>query len=208
MIRHHPTDATLIGCASGILLPLHRQVVGIHLARCPQCPATVGLGEELGGALLDETLPIEMSPGALKGALRLLDVPAPKEPKSVTALTPEALERLTEQGRWRRVGVGIKLMPLVPRDETGTRLDLIRVAPGVALPEHDHTGPEITCVLHGAFADETGEYGAYDVAEGDVGLEHRPRALPGEECICLIATTGYLRARSLIARLLQPVFGI
>jgi putative transcriptional regulator len=128
--------------------------------------------------------------------------------KSAAALTPERVERLVERGRWRMIGLGIKLMPLVPCDATGTRLDLIRVAPGVAMPEHDHAGPEVTCILRGGFADETGEYNAYDLAEGDVGLHHRPRALTGEECICLTATTGFLRAKSLIVRLLQPVFGI
>ena len=208
MIRHHPADATLIGCASGTLLPLHRQVVGVHLARCPECQSTVGLGEELGGALLDATPPMAMSPAALEEALQLLNAPVQENPKIAAALTPEGIEQLIEQGRWRMVGLGIKLIPLVPRDETGTRLDLVRVAPGVVLPQHDHTGPEITCVLRGAFADETGEYGAYDIAEGDVGLDHRPHALADEECISLIATTGYLRARSLIARLLQPAFGI
>ena len=68
---------------------------------------------------------------------------------------------------------------------------------------------EATFVLvHGAFADASGEYGPGDVAEGDVGLEHQPRALGRQACVCLAATTGRLRARSVIVRMLQPVFGI
>lgn len=210
MIRHHPSDATLIAHAAGTLLPLHRQVVALHLAQCPHCRTTIELGEELGGALLDTTAPLDTSTTALEGLLRRLDSPdlPPRASAAEASFTRSRIEHLIQHGRWRSVGRGIKLMPLVPRDETGTRLDLIRVQPGTALPLHGHTGPEITYVLRGSFADETGEYSGGDCAEGDIGLEHRPRALAGEECICLIATTGYLRARSLIARLLQPVFGI
>lgn len=207
MIRHHPADATLIGCASGTLLPLHRQVVGIHLAQCPACRDTVALGEALGGALLDALPPTAISTGLIDRAIGQLDRPEREQPLP-SVLNAAALDRLVRHGRWRSVGIGIQLMPVVRRDRTGTRLDLIRVAPGTAMPQHDHTGPEIACVLSGAFADETGTYGAGDVAEGDAGLEHQPRALTGEDCICLIATTGRLRARSLLVRLLQPIFGI
>jgi putative transcriptional regulator len=207
MIRHYPAETTLIGYASGVLLPLHAQVVDLHLAQCPACRASVAFGEELGGALFDSLVPADMDGGALDRVLQRLDMPAPPE-SFAGPITPATIERSIEQGRWRFLGRGIKLLPLVPRDATKTRLDLIRVAPGTALPQHAHTGPETTYVLRGAFADETGTYAAGDIAEGDVGLEHQPRALADEECICLIATTGYLRARSLIVRLLQPAFGI
>lgn len=212
MISHHPADTTLLSTASGTLLPLHREVVAVHLARCADCRAAVEAGEEIGGALLDAMPPAALGDKALAAALARLDEAAAHPRASQTEapldLSPKALERLIETGPWRAVGLGIKLMPLVPRDATGTRLDLIRVAGGTALPRHDHTGPEMTCVLRGGYADATGQYNAGDVAEGDVGLDHQPRALAGAECICLIATTGRLRAKSLIARLLQPIFGI
>ncbi len=100
-------------------------------------------------------------------------------------------------------------MPLIRRDKDDARLDLIRVSPGVALPGHGHTGAEMTCVLQGAFGDETGEYHPGDVAEGDEDLDHQPTALDtGRECVCLIATTGRLRGHTWLSRLVQPVFGI
>ena len=111
-------------------------------------------------------------------------------------------------GRWWWLGPGIRLMPLHRRDATGTRLDLIRVAPGMALPGHGHTGPEMACILQGAYADETGEFAVHDIAEGDAALDHRPVASPGADCICLIATTGRLRGHTRLARLVQPLMGI
>ncbi|HTO82291.1 MAG TPA: ChrR family anti-sigma-E factor [Methylomirabilota bacterium] len=208
MIRHHPSEATLLSHAAGTLLPLHAQVLALHVAQCPACRHAIRLGEELGGALLDAELPVAMAGDALARVTARLDAPAPEPPPVAAQAAPHAIDAVMRGRRWRPVGLGIRLLPLVPRDATGTRLDLIRVAPGVALPQHDHTGPEIACVLTGAFADATGEYHAGDIAEGDVGLDHQPRALAGEDCVCLIATTGFLRARSLLVRLLQPVFGV
>jgi putative transcriptional regulator len=207
MTGRHPSDATLVAYAAGTLALLHQQVVALHLFQCPACRAAEAFGREIGGALLDVERPAALADDALARAFERLERAVPATlPKAPAALP--TLDSLTKGRRWRRVGYGIRLMPLVPRDTTGTRLDLVRVAPGISLPQHDHTGPEMACVLQGGFADASGEYHAGDVAEGDVGLDHQPRALAGEECICLIATTGYLRAHSLIARLLQPLFGI
>jgi len=206
MTNHHPSDATLIAYAAGTLPVLHGKVLAVHLAQCAACQATLQMSEELGGVVLDAMIPVPLAEDALTHAFARLETAEPAiEPAPPPATTLEALSR---GGRWRRVGPGVRLMPLVPRDATGTRLDLVRVAPGVSLPRHDHRGHELTCVLKGAFVDQTGEYHFGDLAEGDVGLDHQPRTLDGEECICLIATTGYLRAHSLFTRLLQPIFGI
>ncbi len=208
MIRHHPSEAALVRHAAGTLLPLHARVLALHLAQCPVCQATLHLGEELGGALLDAEPPVAMANDALSCVTARLDTATPEVARVAAPAARSGVAALARGRRWRTVGLGIKLLPLVPRDETGTRLDLIRVSPGVALPQHDHTGPEIACVLAGAFADTTGEYHAGDIAEGDIGLDHQPRALAGDDCVCLIATTGFLRARSLVVRFLQPVFGV
>ncbi len=99
-------------------------------------------------------------------------------------------------------------MPLIRRDPTNSRLDLIRVAPGAALLEHSHTAFETTVVLTGAFEDGHETFGVGDYAEADGDTKHRPRALPGEVCICLIATTGHLSTRGLLGRLVRPLLGM
>ena len=204
MIRHHPSDTTLIAQAAGHLPALHARVLAVHLSACPHCRAELRRLEEVGGALLAELPPDSMQPDALARTLARLDEPVLPPPPVVTSITLEALA----VGRWWWLGPGIRLMPLTRRDASGTRLDLIRAAPGRALPGHGHTGPEMACILQGAYADETGEYSAYDIAEGDAALDHTPIASAGADCICLIATTGRLRGHTLLARLVQPLLGI
>ncbi len=205
MTTRHPSEATLLAYVAGTLPAPHSIVVRTHLALCGVCRGMVRLGTAIGGAMLEESAPTAMAPDALERVLARIG--QGEEPAAATRI-PTTVEDFAT-GRWWWLGPGIRLMPLISRDKDDARLDLIRVAPGTALPGHGHTGSEIACVLQGAFGDETGEYHAGDVAEGDEDLDHQPVALDaGRECVCLIATTGRLRGHSWIARLVQPMFGI
>lgn len=205
MNRRHPSEATLLAYVAGTLPTPHSIVIRTHLALCGECRETIRLATALGGALLEDAPPAAMAGDALARTLARLGEP---DRSPAPARIPTTVEDFAT-GRWRWLGPGIRLMPLIRRDRDDARLDLIRVAPGIALPGHGHTGSEVTCVLQGAFGDETGEYHPGDVAEGDEDLDHQPVALDtGRECICLIATTGRLRGHSWLARLAQPIFGI
>lgn len=204
MIRHHPAEASLIACAAGTMPMAHARVIGVHAAHCPVCAAGLRAAEAAGGALLDALPPAPMAPDALACALARLDTAAPEPAPAAPAFDLAALA----SGRWRRVAPGIAIMNLLPRDDTDSRLDLIRVAPGRALLTHGHTGPETTCVLSGAFADGTGTFAAGDCVEADAALDHTPRALPGEDCVCLIAATHHLRPHGWLGRLVRPLLGM
>jgi putative transcriptional regulator len=204
MIRRHPSETTLIAHAGGNLPALHARVLAAHLSACAPCRDEFRRMEEIGGALFATLPPAPLRSNALARTLARLNDRVPSASPPAPAITLEALA----VGRWRWLGPGIRLMPLVPRDASGTRLDLVRVTPGVGLPGHGHTGPETACILQGGYADESGDYGAGDIAEGDVGLEHTPVAAPGPDCICLIATTGRLRAHTWLARLVQPLVDV
>lgn len=203
MIRHHPSEATLLACAAGNLPEPHARVVAAHLTFCPDCVRSLAQAEAVGGALLADLPPSPLAADALAQALARLDAPLPAEPVPV----PATLAGLAT-GRWRWTGPGIAMMKLLPRDASDTRLDLIRVAPGVALLEHGHTGHESTCVLQGAFEDVTGAYHAGDFIETDGEVAHRPTALGGEACICLIATSGHLQPRGVLGWLVRPLLGM
>ena len=209
MIRHHPGESTLMGYVSGSLPAAHRQVVAIHIACCSLCAADVRLLEEAAGALLDSLAPAPLAADALTRVLARLDEPAPspRPAFSPPASPAEALSSLAT-GRWRWTGPGIAMMPLMPRDHTGTRLDLIRVKPGIGLLQHGHNGFESTIVLQGAFDDGIARYEAGDFGEADGGVDHRPAAQPGPVCICLIATTAHLKPHGLLGRLVRPLIGM
>jgi putative transcriptional regulator len=204
MIRHHPSDTILMAHAAGRLPVLHARVLAVHMSACPHCHGELQRMDEIGGALLDDLRPMALQPDALARTMeRLGEVVAVPEPAAV----PVTLEALAVR-RWWWLGPGIRLMPLRRRDASNTRLDLIRVAPGVAMPAHGHTGLETACILQGGYFDETGEYASYDIAESDTDLDHAPVAAPGPDCICLIATTGRLRGHTWLSRLVQPLIGV
>ena len=205
MIQHHPSDETLLAYAAGRLPRAHRVVVRAHLARCDQCRRSLALAKSVAAAKLEALPPAPLAADALAATLARL---GPQEPRRAPAPEPATVADFAT-GRWLWLGPGIRLMPLMRRGEDDTRLDLIRVAPGIALPAHGHTGGEIALILQGAFGDETGTYATGDCAEGDEDLDHEPKALPvGEDCICLIATTGRLRAHGRFARFAQKLLGI
>lgn len=196
MIRHHPSEITLLEQAAGRLPPLHARVLRVHLAACPVCRAHLRQFEEIGGALLEGLPPQAMRDGALTRILARLDDEADEPTPEPAGTTVAALAT----GRWWWIAPGIRIMPLARRDHTGTRLDLLRVAPGVGLPVHTHSGHETTCIIQGSYDDETGHYAVHDFAEGDANRRHQPVAGAGEECICIIAATGRLHPGSWLAR--------
>jgi len=205
MTQHHPSDATLMAYVAGTLPAPHAIVVRTHLATCHTCRAAVRLATDLGGAVIEDAPPAALGADALGRTLARLSVPAPAEPPMRVPVTLADFAT----GRWWWIGKGIRLMPLMPRDRDDARLDLIRVAPGTALPAHGHTGSELTCVLAGAFADMTGEYRVGDFAESDPSLDHQPTASDaGGDCVCLIATTGRLRSESRLVRMVLPLVGL
>jgi putative transcriptional regulator len=108
--------------------------------------------------------------------------------------------------KWKSLGMGVR-QSILSHDEGGS-VRLLYIPGGQAVPDHGHNGLELTLVLQGAFRDETGRFGVGDLEVADDDLEHTPVAEDGVACICLAATDAALRFRSLVPRLLQPIFRI
>jgi len=210
MTTHHPSETTLWAHVTGSLPPAHRQVIAIHVALCPRCAAEVRHLEEVGGALLDDLTPAPLATESFTRLMARLDepVPPPRPAMASPPASPAGILSALAIGRWRWTGPGIAMMPLMPRDESNTRLDLIRVAPNTGLLEHGHGGFESTVVLQGTFDDGAGRYGPGDFGEANSGFDHRPAAVPGPECVCLIATTAHLKPHGLLGRLIRPLIGM
>jgi putative transcriptional regulator len=210
MIRHHPSD-NILAAATNLLPEPHRHVLAVHLSMCATCRARQRHMQEVGGALLDTLPPTPLSHDLLARTLARLDDPV-APPERPTPNPPLTLSGLVSAGRWRWRGPGVAIMALTKRDDTMTRLDLIRVAPGVGLLEHGHSGCETTIVLQGAFDDGLARYDVGDFVEVDPDtspdIDHCPRTLGAKDCICLIATTGRLNARGWFGRLIRPLIGM
>ncbi len=114
MTDHHPSPETLLAYAAGTLPWPHAIVVAAHLRHCPDCRALSAQLNAVGGALMEELPPASLDPDALDRTLARLDEPAPP----TRTLTPTLAGLATK--RWQWVGPGVWLMPLAPRDESGT----------------------------------------------------------------------------------------
>ena len=212
---HHATDETLMRYAAGTLAAAPAIVVRAHLASCPACRARVGEYEALGGALLEETEPTQLSATALIDVLSMLDdedaapiAPPPLAPVELEGIRlPDAL-RGCDIGRWRWIGPGMKMSRVGVPQDPDANLILLKVAPGRALPDHGHVGTEFTYIVSGSYTDRFGTFGPGDLAEMDEDVDHQPVVDNGADCICLAAMEGKMRFNNLIGRMLQPIFGI
>ena len=218
-IRHHPREETLLAYAAGTLVPAISALVACHLALCPRCREEVRVMERIGGALLarlgDAPPGHDAATGrilerALSAAGELRRPSAARDGAPASAL-PRPLARHLgmelDDIPWKTLAPGVEQFK-IKLARRGGDLRLLRVQPGRKLLRHGHYGSELTLVIEGAYADETGDYQAGEVADLDEDVEHRPRVIGEEPCLCIIAGETHPRYNSLKVRLLRPFLGI
>ena len=205
-IIHHPSDATLAAFASGTLDEARGIVVATHLSLCAQCRDAVRAFEEVGGALLDDVAPAEMSAGALQramAALGPLDIIAPAIQRGAAGDLPAPLSHYAV-GPWRWIGRGVEWRPVEVTWNEGVRGFMVKADAGTELARHRHTGTEWTCVFEGAFTHALGRYGSGDFDEADESVEHDPVVDAEHGCVCLVALQGHIELQGWLGRLIQP----
>ena len=215
-IDHHLDPATLVAHAAGTLDEAFDVVAASHLAWCPDCREAARQVYLLGGEMLGLLEGTDVSEQCRSRTLSMLDTATlHRFPKSARARgeVPEPLGRrlggkLLADLAWKRKAPGLALFDLPLSQASSSRLFLMRIAPGIAMPEHGHGGEEITLILSGAYNDKFGRYARGDVADLDENIEHQPIVETGAPCICLVATEAPTRFKSWPARLLQPLIGI
>ena len=228
-IHHHLSDATLGAFTAGALIESISLVVASHISNCPDCRKRRDQLEDIGGIQLQHTEPEDMSPDALqkvmiklgKQKLPLASDPPndsissfsnessprrgnPEIPKPLRAYVPDRLEDVD----WKSMAPGIKYFAIAGLNTADGTLSLLKIAPGVNIPEHRHQGIELTQVLKGSFSDEIGRFGVGDIADLDDDIKHQPIADTNEACICLIATEAPLKFTGLMPRLVQYFSGM
>jgi putative transcriptional regulator len=205
-ISHHPFDPTLAAFAAGILDEGRALVVSTHLTTCPTCRKAVRSFERVRGVALEDGEPMPMAAGALQRALQAVSSEWPQVVTQELDHRSEWRGPLSSYplGPWRRISRRVQWRSVAVPEEQGTRVFMLKAAPGTRIPAHHHAGPEWTCVLQGAFRHQLGRYGAGDFDEADDTVEHHPVIDDAIECICLVALQGQIRLRGLLGRLIQP----
>jgi len=218
-IKHHINDDTLLAYVNDTLPETLSVVVATHLAICPECRKTVDLMEEMAGMYLLSADPEPLSPAERKIPDILDDgferekpqeLSADRIDKGVPAPLAERLPAHLDDIPWRRLVPGVSHYPLSLSggDKSKGALRLLKISPGTPMPEHGHTGQELTLILSGSYIDEIGRFQTGDIADLDDDVMHRPVSDTEKDCICLIATDAPLKFKGLISRMLQPIIGI
>ena len=222
-INHHLDDSTIMAFASGALPPAFAVVASAHLQMCSTCRKKVARLQTVGGAILDDMKPVALSPGAANNLLERLDAEQRQtgeekraEPKiarrKYDGILPPVVGSLVgssvDDVNWKRVGMGIATHQIDLGENAASKLYLMKIAAGHSVPEHGHSGHEVTLILSGAYNDECGRFAAGDVADLDPEVEHQPVVEADENCICLVAVERPARFKGLLPRLFQPIVGI
>lgn len=213
-ITHHPEPESLMSCSAGSMPEAFAAVMSAHITVCPQCQKDLALMQTIGETMFDKIPPAPVTrdapvialrsgeadtePDSVAEAVALGDVPAP-----LTPMIGHSLDAVA----WKRVGPGVWQHAIELAGERRGSLRLIKIAPGMALPEHGHGGSELTLILRGAFRDETGTYGPGDITDLCGDHKHSPVADPDLGCICLAAMDGRMQFKGLVAKIVQSLSG-
>ncbi|MEH6525209.1 MAG: ChrR family anti-sigma-E factor [Sneathiella sp.] len=217
-IQHHIGDDTLMAYVNGTLADTISVVVATHLAVCPKCRKNVALMEDIAALYLVESEPAKyVATDPKVPAIQQFDQEASpidsdkyQTDKGVPSPLADRMQVHLEDIPWKKLVPGISHYPLSVAD--GNRkngvLRLLKIAPGTPMPEHSHSGQEVTMILRGSYIDSLGRFQSGDIADLDDQITHQPVADTDKDCICLIATDAPLKFSGFFSRLLQPLVGI
>lgn len=213
-IKHQISDELLLAYSAGNLPEAFSLTIATHISLCDESRARLGAFDSVGGSLIETSDAVEMSSNSFEATMAMIentDNPIVAETKMPTnSVLPQPLRDYVggdvEAIKWRSVGMGVK-QAILPTSKDATAR-LLYIPAGTAIPDHGHSGMEMTLVLQGAYFDEEDRFARGDIEIADEDHDHTPVADIGEDCICLAATDAKLRFRSILPRLAQPFFRI
>lgn len=208
MIQQHLDDPLLLEYASGAARAPRALLVASHLTLCPVCRQrlTATGYEEVGGALLEASIPAGSTEDLLAATLARLDAPAPArrvpsfDPDGVLPAPLAAVVGPFSALPWKRVFPFVEEVR-VPLEHAGFPARLFRLTAGTFVPRHEHAGEELSLVLTGGFSDDRGHHGRGDVSIREPSTLHEQTIERGEPCVVLVAADAPFRPRSAIARI-------
>lgn len=219
---HASCEQLLLDYAAGTLDEAHSLVVAAYLTLSPAGRRYVDECEALGGALIEHLCdPVAVSAGCRDSLLAQISCAEGEGAEmrvaccnetgfSCAAPLPAPLARLLPPGmaeklRWKGTpGGGLRWME-IPVPACGSRVRMIRLAPGFTMPHHRHTGTEIMLVLEGAFADGGDYFTRGDLVMMDEGCAHQTVADAEAGCLCVSVTGGEIRFTGFLSKLLHSL---
>lgn len=216
MVVHQSDEGLLLDYASGAMNEALSLAMATHLSLSMKNASEYQALNSVGGALL-ETVACDFQDeedddfGLADVLDRLDDEPVTGRPVSFDSVTtdiipaplrsylPADLDAL----KWRKVTPGVEEYQIKTGMADG-KTALLRIEPGRAMPEHTHTGTELTVVLDGSYADGIETFARGDLQIAGEDNNHQPAADQKTGCICLIVLDAPVKLTGPVGRLLNP----
>ena len=209
----HVADEDLFDYGAGALEEAWSLAIAAHLSFCTSCRSAIEQFEALGGIAIEDLSPSELDANSLALCLKKLEAQAPEGKEfsvSKGSILPGVLQKYVgsnlDQIKWKSVGGGVKQAIIPTKGKATARL--LRIPPGVAVPEHSHNGTELTVVLAGSYADGPQRFERGDIQQADTEVHHSPSVVGTEECVCLVATDAPLKFKSIVPRVVQKFINL
>jgi putative transcriptional regulator len=211
-------DEWLVAYAAGTVSEAKSAFIATHASFHPELKSKISAAEALGGALVEDAEAADIPTTLLDRVLNQIDstqeMPAPLAVMKAESNDniPEPLAKYLginlDQLKWRFMGPGMKQVKLWNGPD-GERLWLLKARGGTEIPEHGHTGEEMTLVLQGSYHVNGQKFGVGDVEIANDAIEdHQPMIDEGEDCICLVVTHAPIKLKSMVSRMFQPFIGL
>ncbi|WP_440056484.1 ChrR family anti-sigma-E factor (plasmid) [Pseudoalteromonas sp. T1lg65] len=211
MIKHHPQTELLNQFVEGTLPAGLSIAVAAHVEMCPHCQQLAADLESkeaavhLGG---DAEIYVDSDLEAMMQNITLCDdvdevseyIQPKFEYQGKSLCLPRAIAN-TDRSNFTQVGKIARSRLMLEDGEY--RSSLLQIGPGGEIPEHTHTGFELTLLLDGEFEDESGHYVPGDFIWQDGRHNHSPRTKEG--CLCFTVANSPLHFNKGISKLLNPI---
>ena len=190
-IKHCPDPATLMTCAAGSQPEALCAVVISHLSLCKTCMDEVVRMEMIGTALLAQ---IEPATTTVSAPARVTRAPFQQDtllydgtPSEIPSPLRAAVGHEIDVLQWHSVSDGVSSCRVPMSPEAQGELILVKLEPGVELPERQYEGEELLLVLRGTCVRDGASLERGDYAEFYDGTAHGISASETAGCIVLIA---------------------
>lgn len=212
MITRHPSRQMLKGYAEGLLPSGPALAIACHGHACGVCRREIQSEEAIGGERLEAMDPVALDGLSLRRALERVERSKPGKFPQIPRilqkfeLPPPLLEREIGPRVWLspRIWFAPVYSMSLPRGRESTYLLWGRK--NTLVPQHAHSGGEVTTILAGSFADGGELFHAGDFIR--LGRDaHAPRVSSGSDCLCLIGADGPMRFTGLLPRAVQAMTG-